>query len=323
MMRVDGSDLRAILDLLGAPATPTPDSERDVAEIETWLGRPLPEETRQFLLTPVALAQPGHPHSQVSIDFMGGLPDVAAFLDSFSNSDQGRFNAAVHFLGLYPIGKRLQHGNPLFAMAPVEPHTDFRFGGVLYYDQKEVGAWGATISEFLLRAIDVYCKACEVAASDFESGEGIDPGRLRDCFSLQYDWRDGPPEPEPLPRQITRNWEERSRALAKLTSRSWIVDFLNDDLGPQSVAQLPTLEQWEEQRALVGNTHHDAMYWLLAHALLDNRTELDQCAALISDNPSRLAKAVAQGVSQPGFGDKWAERREKVYQLAREAFISR
>jgi hypothetical protein len=323
MIKLDGSDLRKILDLLGAPAEPTPESTEQVAEIETWVGRPLPEETRQFLLTPVALTHPDATHPHVTADFLSGLPDVDAFIDSFANAYQGRFNATVHFLGLYPLGVQLQYGDFLYAMALLEPHTDFRFGGVMYYDEREVGSWGATLSQFLMHAIESFWKQCSSVAGDAGDGHEIVPGALRDCFALDYDWRNRPPETEALPDALVRNWEQHWRDRAGQTPRWWIVNFLNGDFGPHALEQLPALEQWEAERELVAKTHHDAMYWLLAHALLDNQEELRECAALVEQNASRLAKAMAAAVVQPGFADRWAQTRQKVFQMTREAFDSR
>ncbi len=320
----DGTELRAILDLVGAPSEASAASAQRVAELEEWLGKPLPSETRDFLLTPIALEHPDADHPEVVEDFMGALPDVATWIDDLAEPFQGRFNATMHFLGLYPIGAQLQYGDFMFALAILEPHTADRLGGVMYYDEREVGSWGASISEFLLRAMAEFWEQVdgEVEADEDEDEEvDIDLDDLRDCFILgDYDYKHKPPAAADLPAAISAVFEPHWRGRLEQRSRWWVCSFVAGELARHELDEVPTRELWEAERDRVATTHHDAMYWLIAHLLLDNREELGECIARARENPSKIVHAVVDHiVANPELGARWGKQRQALYELAREA----
>lgn len=319
---IDGTELRAILDLVGAPAEASAANIEQVAALEEWLGKPLPSETRDFLLTPIALAHPDADHPEVVEDFMGALPDVGVWIASLADPFQGRFNATMHFLGLYPLGVQLQYGDFMFALAILEPHTGTRLGGVMYYDEREVGTWGASISEFLLRAMAEFWEQVDgEGEEDDEEAEAVDLDDLRDCFILEgYDFRHKPAAAADLPAAVSAAFEQHWRCRLAQRSRWWVNSFVAGNLARHELSEVPTRALWEGERDRVAATHHDAMYWLIAHLLLDNREELGECIALARKNPSRIVQAVVEHiVANPELGARWGEQRQALYGLAREA----
>jgi hypothetical protein len=317
---IDGTELRDILDLVGAPSEPTAATRQRVAELEEWLGKPLPSETRDFLLTPIALAHPDADHPEVVEDFIGALPDVDRWISGLAEPFQGRFNATMHFLGLYPIGVQLQYGDFMFALAILEPHTGTRLGGVMYYDEREVGTWGASISEFLLRAMAEFWEQVDGEVEEDE-GEDLDLDDLRDCFILEgYDYKHKPAGAAELPAPVSAAFERHWRARLEQRSRWWINSFVAGNLARHELDEVPTRALWESERDRVATTHHDAMYWLIAHLLLDNRDELGECIAMARKNPSKIVQAVVEHlVANPELGARWGEQRQALYELAREA----
>ena len=326
-VKVDGSQLRTLLDLVGAPKEPPSWAQEQVTELEALLGKPLPRETGEFLLTPVSLYHPDADHPGCAEDFLCGLPDVPTFLASMTDEElwaQGYFNAVCHFLGLYPLGSQLQYGDFMYAMALLEPHSD-ELGGVMYYDEREVGGWGPSISAFLLRAMHEFWEQCdgEVDGADQDDVE-IELHYLRDCFILDdYDWREVPPSAVDLPEPVAHAFEEQWRSRLEQFDRVWVASFMRGRMEPYNLRDLPTPEQWDEQRALVQRTHHDAMYWLFAHMLLDNREELAECIQLSRENPSKIVAAVADYFQQhPALGETWADERDALFRMVREARAS-
>jgi hypothetical protein len=322
-IRLDGTDLRRLLDLVGAPAEPTPEAKAEVERLEDMLGKPLPAETRAYLLTPIALDHDEDEHPYCAMDFWCGLPDVDAFIDSFDAPDswaQGFFNATCHFLGLYPIGVHIQYGDFSYALAMLDAYAE-GVGGVMYYDEREVGGWSATLSGFLHRAIEDFWTQCdgEVDGEDADDVE-IDIHDLRDCFKLEgYDWRARPPVAEAIPEDIEATYEAAWRSRMALVSRWWIVPFIARRVDRVTLDDLPTPQQWDAQKESVTRTHHDAMYWLFAHMLLDNQPELAECIALSRKNPSKIVAAVADRFESGALSAEWEETRAELYVKVREA----
>lgn len=323
-VNLDGSQLRDLLNLLGAPQDSPEWAQDSVKQLEDLLGKPLPAETRQFLLNPISLEHYDAEHPGCSDHFLFGLPDVESFINSWIDDEmwaQPYFNAVCHFLGLYPIGKKLQCGDYMYAMALLEPHSE-GLGGVMYYDEHGVGQWGATISDFLLGAIEDYWKQCDgqVDGADKDDVE-LDPWCLSDCFILSdYDWRKTPPKGQALPESTTQAYESVWRERLALFNRTWVASFLRGELESYQLSMLPTPSQWEEQRENVIHTYHDAMYWLFAHMLLDNQDELQDCIQLSRKNASKIVHAVADYFeANSDLGTLWSEHREKLFQMTREA----
>ncbi len=95
--------------------------------------------------------------------------------DELANGRAGFLQCVQHFLGLYPIGETLQYGDPMIALVVLEPYTkNGALGGVMYYDEREVGTWGASISAFVLQSLAKYRE--EAADDDSEP---------RDCFVFE------------------------------------------------------------------------------------------------------------------------------------------
>lgn len=322
-MSLDGSELRTLLDWIGASAEPTPHGEGGVAEVEEWLGRPLPAELRQLLLASVTLEHHNAEHLYVDHEFLAGLPDVGAFLDGLGQEDQGRFNATVHLLGLYPIGVMLQYGDFMYAMACLDPH-DGEHAGVMYYDEGEIGTWGATVSAFLHSAITSYWTQADGLTDGFDEEDlaefEFDTHHLRDCFILDgYDHRTEPP-PGAVPRAIEESWEPWWRARMDLMSRWWVNSFLQGSFAMHNVRELPNAAEWAAQRDEVAALHHQGMYWLLAHAILGNEAELTDCIARARSNPSRLVQVLADAMeADPTAGGRFETERAKVFELVRQA----
>jgi len=148
-MKIDGTDIDAILDLAGAPK-----KKSSVKDLETTLGITLATETKNFLERPVELHHPGAVDTSIKDDsFMGKLPDVGAWIEQLAKNREGLRQCVHHFLGLYPIGQELQYGDMMVAMIVLEAFTK-NLSGVMYYDEREVGTWGGgSISGFLMQEL--------------------------------------------------------------------------------------------------------------------------------------------------------------------------
>lgn len=278
---IDGSAIDAILDLAGAPKTPQP---KLANAIETALGKPLAAETRRFFERPVKL---DHPDVDLRCDFFGALPNVAKWIDELPKGREGFLQCAQHFLGLYPIGGQLQYGDTMIALVVLEPYAK-GLSGVMYYDEREVGTWGASVSELLLHAMAKYR---EEAGDDDETP--------RDCFVFEHLDANKPlPSPAKLPAPIAKAWDAHWRWRLARCSRWWIARFLRGDDPRHFLSALPTEKTWNEEKRGVALTHHEGMYWLLAHWLLGNDDELAEAIALAKKNPSTLVSAMATYVTK-------------------------
>lgn len=323
---LDDSHLQELLNLLNAPTQATEATLGEVKKLEDWLGRTLPTGLRTFLLTPVPLEHPSADLFCVTADFMSGLPDVDAFLEQLALPGQGLFLSAYHFLGLYPIGSQIQWNNEsLYALAVLEPHTQNQLSGVMYFNSLEVGNWGATLSTFLKEAIDVFWRKCENWKDRLDEDEPFEVAldELRDCFALQgYNYRNKPPEASELPAPIVEAWDVQWRERQE-QSRWWLPRFLRGEYQSLCHKTLPTPKLWKAERSRVATSYHDAMYWLLSHALLDNQEERKDCQTLAEQNPSQGVQTLLTYLKDnPDFSERYTDTRERFYAQTRETLLA-
>ena len=170
-MKVDGTELEAVLALAGV--APVAEDTDELKALEAAIGQRLPEESRAFLRARPTLEHPdaeGHPEID-GHPFACGLPDVDAFLSALGQGLLGRYLACCHFVGLYPVGVRLGYGDFMWPMLVLEEHAP-GVGGVMYYDERELGTWAPTCSAFLLHELGELIRARAVATIFREGGGG-------------------------------------------------------------------------------------------------------------------------------------------------------
>ncbi len=298
-----GAAIDAILDLAGAPKKSSP---KIAADLEAALGKPLAAETKKFLERPVKLE---HPDADIGlVDFYGGLPDASAFIEKLGSGRGGFLLSAYHFLGLYPIGEQLQYGDNMVALCVLEPYAK-GLAGVMYYDEREVGTWGASISAFLLQSLAKYCE---------EAGD--DDDSPRDCFVFEnVDASKPPPPAAKIPAPIAKAWNAHWRWRLERCSRWWVAQFLRGDDPRRFLSALPNEKIWNAEKSGVAKTHHEAMYWLLAHWLLGNEAELAEAVALAKKNPSKLAAALAAHVTKTTPNAKQKKQLDTLLEAVRLA----
>jgi hypothetical protein len=314
-------DADALPDVLRWLVSADPGQSAVLDDLEARIGMTLPEETRMLIRSAPVLGHPdatGHPQID-GIPFAAGLPDVHAFLTALGTGLLGRYLCAVHFCGAIPIGTRLQYGAFQYAMARITPWDD-RHAGVLLYDEQEVGPWGSTIAGFLHGEIVRWRKAIDGQRDGLDEDELAafepDPDHTRDCFQLlPCDWR-GPTPPGVIPK--SEAWEAAVKADgARYHARSWIPAFLAGRLDARIVRQVPTPEQWEAEKASVATSYADAMYWVLAHALLANAAEMLEAIGLASGSTSTHVQAVC--AAAPGLIDRFQAERQALFAQAEKA----
>ena len=301
-MKIDGTDIDAILDLAGAPKKRSPKVADD---LEKNIGVKLATETRKFLERPVELYHPDAEDPGVKDkSFAGKLPDVGAWLAQLGKNREGLRQCVHHFLGLYPIGQELQYGDTMAAMLVLEPFTK-NLSGVMYYDEREVGTWGGgSISGFLMQELAKYVA---------EDGD-------RDCFHFdRFNAKKELPKPAKMPPAITKAWNPHWRWRLDRTSRWWIMWFLCGEKPERILRALPTEKEWKAERAGVAKTHHEGMYWLLAHWLLGNDVELAEAVTLAKKNPSKYVAAVATFVTKNAPDKKQKAQLDRVLEAVRLA----
>ena len=111
---------------------------------------------------------------------------------------------------------------------------------------------------------------------------------------------DEPPEPGEQPPSSGRQLDGRARW--------WICAALRGELAYWALDAIPTPDRWDAERAGVARDHGDAMFWLLAHAVLGNRDEFADAARLSRGNPSRLVHALRSFLDdRPDFVDRHGE----------------
>jgi hypothetical protein len=195
-LAVDGSQIDAILTLLGAPKKPTAETNKTIAEIERWIGKSLPAETKTYLSRPLDLWNNDADHPKIKdSSWLGALPDVGAWVEQLGRSYEGRYHAVNQFFGLYPIGCQINRGDHMFAHVVLEPYAP-RLGGVMYYDEREIGTWGGSVSAFLLQELVKFNDEIEGARDEDDPKAKIDLDELSDCFRFaHYDWKKSSPPP--------------------------------------------------------------------------------------------------------------------------------
>lgn len=278
-----------ILALLGAPERPPVEAAARVTELERQLGRPLPAATRTLLLRPPPLADPDaadHPEID-ELDFFAGLPDVDAWLPRLASGLEGPLLACAQFCGLVPFAVRLDRGDFTYAMASIDGDR------ILTFDEREIAVAAPSPAHFLAAEIERYRER-----------------RDYDCFRLTVADGAALPALEALEAEPPGPPDGRSRW--------WICAALRGEIAAWALDAIPTPETWEAERERVAGRHGDAMFWLLAHAILGNRAELADAAELSRANPSRLVAALRDWLSaHPDFIDRHREWRSGLYDLAR------
>jgi len=322
-MKIDGSDLASVLALIGE-TIPAEDTE-ELLGLEAAIGAKLPEESRAMMRARPELLDPSvenHPEiTSVSFDY--GLPDVEEWLTHFEERPiLGRYLATMHFVGLVPIGAQINRGDFMYAGLVMEEHAP-GVGGVMYYDERELGTWGGTCSSFLYREICQLWQELEGELEDLEPEERaeaeLDFDDLRDCFPMRGYAAKGPPAAaDPAPDALKTSWKKSWRRRMALTERWWLSAFLAANLGRHSLGHVPVIATWEEEKVDLSR-YADAMYWLLAHAALDNRPELEECLALTESHPGTHVQALREAVAGHALAARWESRREKLYEIARRA----
>lgn len=299
-MKIDGTDIDAILDLAGAPKKKNPKVADD---LEKTLGLVLATETRKFLERPVELHHPDAVDTSVKDrSFQGKLPEVGAWIEQLGRDREGLRQCVHHFLGLYPIGEQLQYGDTMVAMLVLEPFTK-TLSGVMYYDEREVGTWGASVSAFLMQSMAKYIE---------EDGE-------RDCFVFDRMKKKPLPPVAKMPPALTKAWTPHWRWRLDRRSRWWITWFCAGQDPRRMLSSLPTEKEWKAEKAGVAKTHHEGMYWLLAHWLLGNERELEEAVTLAKKNPSKLVAALSAHVQKSSPSAKHKKQLERVLEAVRLA----
>ncbi|HJL03109.1 MAG TPA: hypothetical protein RMH85_06425 [Polyangiaceae bacterium LLY-WYZ-15_(1-7)] len=324
-MKVDGTELEAVLALAGV--APVAEDTDELKALEAAIGQRLPEESRAFLRARPTLEHPdaeGHPEID-GHPFACGLPDVDAFLSALGQGLLGRYLACCHFVGLYPVGVRLGYGDFMWPMLVLEEHAP-GVGGVMYYDERELGTWAPTCSAFLLHELGELWEQIDGELDGMDPEEKaeaeVDPAELRDCFAIEgFDWRAHAERPagEPLPEALAASWGAHWRPRMGMLSRSWLAGFVGGGVQRWQLDALPTPAEWEAAKATVGERYGDAMYWLLAHAALDNGPELAECLARTEAHPGAFVQAMREAVAGGALAPRFAEAREALYALARAA----
>jgi hypothetical protein len=301
-MKIDGTQIDAILDLAGAPKKKSP---KVADELEKTLGLKLAIETRKFLERPVELHHPDAEDPGVKdSSFAGKLPDVGAWIEQLERNREGLRQCVNHFLGLYPIGQELQYGDMMVALLVLEPFTK-NLSGVMYYDEREVGTWGGgSVSGFLMQELAKYIE---------EDGD-------RDCFHFDKYKKKPLPKTDKMPPAITKAWTPHWRWRLDRRSRCFsIMWFLAGEDPQRMLPWLPTEKTWKAEKAGVGKTHHEGMYWLLVHWLLGNEKELAEAVALAKKNPSTYVAALSSFVAKSTRDKKQKAQLDRVLEAVRLA----
>jgi len=317
MIAVDGSKIEAILTLVGAPK-PSAKGRQEVAALEKWLGKPIPTESKAFLLRKLDLWGPNTDHPKVKdTSWLGKLPDVGAWLEQLGKPYEGYLQAVHHFQGLYPIGCQINRGDFMCAHLVLEPYGGKSLGGVMYYDEREIGTWGGSVSAFLLQEL---AKFWEEYDGSSEEGEEVDITGLRDCFVFdRYDPKKKPPPAAKLPPKLEKAWQAHWRWRLDRRGRWWVSSFLGGGDPGRFVSALPTEAEWEAEKAGVGKTHHEGMYWLLAHWLLGNEEELGVACSLAKKNPSKLVAEVSKHVQKNALPKAQKKNLDRLLVKVRES----
>ena len=319
-MKLDRAAMDVVLGWLGA-SDPGVDPAF-LQDLEARIGQRLPEDTRALLRSGLVLEHPdaeGHPEID-GLPFAGGLPDVDAFLAALEHPLLGSFLSVVHFVGAVPVGVQVQYGDFIYALARLQT-WDGAHGGILYFHEREVGHWGATVAAFLHQALVKFREEVDGQLDDLDEDERAafepDLDEVRDCFVLRG-CDPLAPTPAVQPPDVTEAWERAWRRDMELApARAWIPAFLAGRFDGWTIRTLPTAEHWQAEQGRVGKSYADTMYWLLAHALLGNAAELEQARLAASEHPSTHIQAVLQAL--PALSMRFEAHRQALYAAATKA----
>lgn len=311
-------DLDAVLDMLGAPK-PTSTTKKEIASLEEWLGKPLPIETKTYLSRPLPLWNDDADHPKIKdTSWLGRLPDVGAWIEQLGKGYEGRLHCVNQFFGLYPIGCQLNRGDYMFAHLVLEPYTK-TLGGVMYYDEREIGTWGGSVTTFLLRELAKFNEEVESAIDEDDPKAKVDLDDLRDCFRFAQYKRKAAPAAPALPAAVESAWKAHWRWRLERRQRWWVQGFIGGADPRQLIDSMPTEKEWNDEKSGVCKTHHEGMYWLLAHWLLGNREELAEAVTLAKKNPSKLVAILSKYVATTKLPPKLDKQLASVLSAAREA----
>lgn len=93
--------------------------------------------------------------------------------------------------------------------------------------------------------------------------------------------------------------------------------FLSGEPPQRMLSSLPTEKEWTAEKAGVAKTHHQGMYWLLAHWLLGNETELAEAVTLTKKNRSSYVAALASFVTKNTPNKKQKAHLDQVLEAVR------
>ena len=95
--------------------------------------------------------------------------------------------------------------------------------------------------------------------------------------------------------------------------------FLHGEDPKRILSSLPTEKEWSTEKRGVSKTHHEGMYWLLAHWLLGNDRELEEAVTLAKKNPSKLVAALSAYVQKNALDSKQKKQLDRVLEATRLA----
>ena len=95
--------------------------------------------------------------------------------------------------------------------------------------------------------------------------------------------------------------------------------FLCDEKPERILHALPSEKEWKAEKAGVAETHHEGMYWLLAHWLLGNENELAEAVTLAKKNPSKYVAALSSFVTKNAPSAKQKKQLDRVLAAVRLA----
>jgi hypothetical protein len=95
--------------------------------------------------------------------------------------------------------------------------------------------------------------------------------------------------------------------------------FLCDEKPARMLSSLPTEKEWKAEKAGVAKTHHEGMYWLLAHWLLGNENELAEAVKLANKNPSKYVAALSTFITKNEPSKKQKAQLDRVLEAVRLA----
>jgi hypothetical protein len=321
-----GSTLDDILDLAGLRVrkNTVPTLERvGVAapdELRSWLARTPVLKTDMFvnrhIIHPFAL-----PPLKATPDraWRGALPDVKKWLKQLKKPWLGELQGLYHLVGLYPLGLKRDHHGFDHALAGLDPWGPLPTGGVFQYSPRgrpiQVCPWGdGTLGGFLLEELKVFFHEARRKGDD-------DPKVA--CFL--FDELDlARRRPRPLDRHKELWWARAEQVSARVRQVQALLELMRGEArmsakdltkstgmpfdqlpgklagsfaGLVGEAPLADLDaQWLLEKQSIARSHACAMFWLLAHWLLERNEHLAETVRISEQNPSKLVAALRDHV---------------------------